>query len=103
MPPFTDVVSAIFTRESGRLWNVVVPPHIYTRTLALLRALGEAGPAPRPGWVFVAPARGPSRGWPLRVQEVWGGGKGPGLFPSDPPGPAAPLPPQTRDAFARTV
>jgi hypothetical protein len=38
MPPFTDAVSAIFTRESGRLWNVVVPPHIYTKTLALLRA-----------------------------------------------------------------
>jgi tetratricopeptide (TPR) repeat protein len=103
MPPFTDAISAIFIQESGRLWNVVVPPHIYTKTLALLRALGEVGPAPRPIWVFVAPALGPSRGWPLRVQELAREGSGAGPFPSDTPDPAAPFPAEARNVFARVV
>ncbi len=43
MLPFTDAVAAIFTQESGRLWNVVVAPHVSTRVLGLLRAHGSGG------------------------------------------------------------
>jgi tetratricopeptide (TPR) repeat protein len=102
--PFTDALGAIFTRESGRLWNVVVPAHVYTSTLALLRALGAGGPVPRPVWVFVAPYHGSSGGWLLRAQEI--AREHPSAaapFPSEARGPAAPLPSEARDGFAQAI
>jgi tetratricopeptide (TPR) repeat protein len=101
MLPFIDAIGAIFTRESGRLWNVVVPPHVYTAVLGLLRALGEGGPAPRPVWVLIAPYHGPSGGWLLRAQEIAresSSGAAPFLS-EEAPDPAA----EPRDVFVRAV
>jgi hypothetical protein len=68
--PFADAISVLFTAERARLLHVVVPAHVHGHTLALLRALGDGGPAPRPVWVLAAPYYGPSRGWPARVREL---------------------------------
>ncbi|XXX75225.1 hypothetical protein WMF30_47010 [Sorangium sp. So ce134] len=63
-------LSAIFTGERARLLHVIVPAHVHGHTLALLRALGEAGPAPRPVWVLADPVYGPSRGWAARERSL---------------------------------
>lgn len=65
-----DALGSIFTSARVRLLHVIVPAHVYGPTLALLRSLGESGPAPRPVWVFAAPSYGPSRGWPARAREL---------------------------------
>ncbi|WP_437333821.1 hypothetical protein [Sorangium sp. So ce394] len=63
-------LSAIFSGERARLLHVIVPAHVHGHTLALLRALGEAGPAPRPVWVLADPVYGPSRGWAARERSL---------------------------------
>ncbi|WP_437711588.1 hypothetical protein WMF45_40780 [Sorangium sp. So ce448] len=67
---FASALSAIFTGERARLLHVIVPAHVHGHTLALLRALGEAGPAPRPVWVLADPVYGPSRGWAARERSL---------------------------------
>ncbi|WP_437632347.1 hypothetical protein [Sorangium sp. So ce854] len=63
-------LSAIFTGERACLLHAVVPAHVHGHTLALLRALGEAGPSPRPVWVLADPVYGPSRGWAARERSL---------------------------------
>ncbi|MGK3968978.1 hypothetical protein WMF38_36715 [Sorangium sp. So ce118] len=65
-----SALSAIFTGERARLLHAVVPAHVHGHTLALLRALGEVGPSPRPVWVLADPVYGPSRGWAARERSL---------------------------------
>ncbi|AUX47298.1 hypothetical protein SOCE26_088160 [Sorangium cellulosum] len=65
-----SALSAIFTGERARLLHVIIPAHVHGHTLALLRALGEAGPSPRPVWVLADPTYGPSRGWAARARSL---------------------------------
>ncbi|MGK4001780.1 hypothetical protein WMF31_04080 [Sorangium sp. So ce1036] len=67
---FAGALSAIFTDERARLLHVIVPAHVHGHTLALLRALGEAGPSPRPVWILADPTYGPSRGWAARARSL---------------------------------
>lgn len=67
---FAGALSAIFTGERARVLHVIVPAHVHGHTLALLRALGEAGPSPRPVWILADPTYGPSRGWPARARSL---------------------------------
>src|SRR5690606_30230549 len=67
---FAGALSAIFTGERARLLHVIVPAHVHGHTLALLRALGEAGPSPRPVWILADPTYGPSRGWAARARSL---------------------------------
>ncbi|WP_433929913.1 hypothetical protein AB3662_39250 [Sorangium cellulosum] len=94
-------LGAIFTGERACLLHAVVPAHVHGHTLALLRALGEAGPSPRPVWVLADPVYGPSRGWAARerslVREL-------GPLPAPSPGTLEPGPPvEPLSAFARAV
>jgi tetratricopeptide (TPR) repeat protein len=67
---FAGALSTIFTSDRVHLLHVIVPAHVYGHTLALLRSLGDAGPAPRPVWVVADPSYGPSRGWPARARAL---------------------------------
>ncbi|WP_437732467.1 hypothetical protein [Sorangium sp. So ce1335] len=94
-------LSAIFTGERACLLHAVVPAHVHGHTLALLRALGEAGPAPRTVWVLADPVYGPSRGWAARERSL-ARELGPPEAPS--PGTAEPGPlDDPLSAFARAL
>ncbi|WP_437673542.1 tetratricopeptide repeat protein [Sorangium sp. So ce131] len=99
-----SALSAIFTGERARLLHVIIPAHVHGHTLALLRALGEAGPSPRPVWVLADPTYGPSRGWAARARSLARElGAPPGA--ADPPGqtPLAGPPGEPLSAFAAVL
>jgi tetratricopeptide (TPR) repeat protein len=87
---FASALGQTFLVAHQRLFHVIVPPHVYGQTLALVRALNETGPVRRPVWIFAEPFLGPSRGWPARAAYL---ARSPGSLPAPPTVEAQKAPP----------